>query len=977
MQSPLDAAGQSYRNFLITKYLPLDELRSTLIELVHEPSGARVLHIANDDPENLFCLSFQTFPSSSNGVAHILEHTALCGSKKFPVKDPFFAMTRRSLNTYMNALTGQDFTCYPASSQVEKDFYNLLEVYLDAVFHPELKKTSFLQEGHRIEFADPKNLKGSLQFQGIVYNEMKGAMSSVESRLWEAMSQALTPDLPYRHNSGGDPKDIPSLSYDELVEFHRNFYHPSRCLFFFYGSLPLKKHLDFIEKHGLRHAAKIPLLPPLPRQARYTSPIHAADRYPIGKDETIDKKTIIAFAWLTAPISEQSELLALSLLDSILTDTDASPIKLALLKSGFCTQVDSSMDVEMSEVPWAIVCKGCDEKDSAALKKVLFEILETLASKPFDPEQIEASLHQLEFQRKEIGAEGVPFGLTLFMRAALIKQHGSEPENALLVHTLFSELRDRLADPNYLPSLLRKTLLDNPHFVHLVLRPDPTLEKEEQEEEAKRLEAIRARLTEKEEKRIAKQTEELAAYQESVENQSLECLPKVTLSDVPPRARDFHLSEKKTGSLSLYHHSCFTNQIVYADLVFDLPSLSADDLCLASLFSRLLPELGAGGRSYAETLAYQQAYTGGFDASLSLHVTHENPDHCKPAFALRGKALYRNSGKLFSLFADYAAAANCTDAERIKEWLLQHATELQSRLAKNALNYAIQTSLSGYSTPSFVYDQFHGVPYYRYVQKWAKNFDASFLKEIQRMQQLVLGLQNPSLVLSSDDAFLQTADFSPLEKRLPNRTFQPWQGSYPLPQIEPQVRFVPAPVAFTCSGLRSVSYKDPHSPFLMISTELLDNISLHKEIREKGGAYGGGATYSPSTGNFHFYSYRDPHLAKTLAAFQKGLEKIASGAFNERELEEAKLGVLQALDSPVAPGSRAITAYAWKRAGRTLPLREEFRSKILSATHDEVAGALQQCILNKPRIDVSFLGQELYAKEKKKLKHPLKELPIE
>lgn len=224
--------GDTYRSFRITKFLPLDELQSTLLEAEHVPTGATLIHIANNDPENFFCLSFQTLPSSSNGVAHILEHIVLCGSKKFPIKDPFFSMTRRSLNTYMNALTGQDFTCYPASSQVEKDFYNLLEVYLDAVFEPELKKMSFMQEGHRLGLSDPANPNSPLQFDGIVYNEMKGSLSSPESRLWESVLKHLTPDLPYAVNSGGDPKEITNLTYEELKQFHKTFYHPSRCIFF-------------------------------------------------------------------------------------------------------------------------------------------------------------------------------------------------------------------------------------------------------------------------------------------------------------------------------------------------------------------------------------------------------------------------------------------------------------------------------------------------------------------------------------------------------------------------------------------------------------------------------------------------------------------------------------------------------------------------------------------------------------------------
>jgi len=967
---PLSAVGQTYKDFVVTKYLPLDELQSTLIELVHEPTGARVVHIANADPENLFCLSFQTLPDSSNGVAHILEHTVLCGSKKFPVKDPFFAMTRRSLNTYMNALTGQDFTCYPASSQVEKDFYNLLEVYLDAVFHPELKHLSFLQEGHRLEFADRKNLNGPLRFQGVVYNEMKGAMSSIESRLWESLAKHLTPDLPYAHNSGGDPKEIPSLTYEGLVDFHRNFYHPSRCLFFFYGNLPLAGHLDFILPN-LKGVSKIPLLPPLPLQKRNTSQVIIVDRYPIAEGESTEKKTQIVFSWLTVPISDQNAILALCLLESILTDTDASPLTMALLKSNLCTQVDSFLDIEMSEVPWAIVCKGCEEKDAGKLQKILFDTLKNLS---ISQEEIDASLHQLQFQRTEIGAEGVPFGLTLFMRAALIKQHGSEPENALLIHSLFQDLRERLQDPNYLPNLLQKYLIDNPHFVRLTLKPDPHLEKEEQAEEEKRLEQIKRSLSEKDKQELAGASARLHTYQESIENQSLDCLPKVLLNDVPKAIRDIPLIEKG----NTFHHSCFTNQILYVDLIYELPELKVEDLPLLSLFAKLLPELGSGGRSYEETLHFQQSYIGGFDAYLGLHVSQEDPDVCRPAFALRGKSLYHNAKHLFQLFSDFSSQIDLDDRERIQEWLSQHATEVQSRLTRSAMNYAVQTSLNSLSLPSFVYDQWHGLPYYRSVLKWAKQCNQAFIDSLKRIANTVLGLQNSHLILVCDEKTFTELEKEELPKlKLPNKPYRPWKGGYALPKAEPGARIIAAPVAFTALGMRTVGYRDPKSPYLLIAAELMKNVVLHKEVREKGGAYGSGATYTPSTGNFHFSAFRDPHLASSVEAFHKAIAKIASKGFNERELEEAKFGVLQSLDAPIPPANRAMVAYAWKRAGRTLALRREFRDQVIAAHAGQIAEAVSQCLADQEGILVSFLGQDLLDKENEKLKKPLPILAIE
>lgn len=955
----LNAVGQSYKDFVITKYLPIAELQSTLIELVHVPSGARVMHIANEDPENLFCLSFQTLPYSSNGIAHILEHTVLCGSDKFPVKDPFFAMTRRSLNTYMNALTGQDFTCYPASSQVEKDFYNLLDVYCDSVFHPQLKHLSFLQEGHRLQFVGDK-----IEVQGVVYNEMKGAMSSIESRMWEALAKRLIPDLPYAHNSGGSPKEIPNLTYQELIDFHKEFYHPSRCIFFFYGNLPLTKHLDFLEKR-LEDVGKIPLLPPIPKQKRFEEPQIAEDFFPVAEGE--EMKSQVIFSWLTAPISNQAEILALEVLESILTDTDASPLTMALLKSGLCTQVESFLDAEMSEVPFAIICKGVEAKSAGKLQKILFDTLKKLV---ITPEEIEAALHTLEFERTEIGGEGGPFGLTLFMRAVLIKQHGSEPENGLVVHSLFSELRGHLKD---LPKLLKKYVLDNPHFVRLTLKPDPLLSKKEKEEEMARAKEIQGKLTEKEKKEIREQSVQLKAYQEEVENQSLDCLPKVTLKDVPVKLRDYPLIQKK----NVFHHNCFTNQIVYADLIFDLPEMAVEDLPLLSLFAKILSELGCGGRSYEENLAFQQRYIGGFDASLALHVTHENPDLCKPTFTLRSKALYRNEDKLFQLFSDFVTSLDLDDKARIKEWLLQHATEQKEKLNRSAMGFAVQASLEALSIPSFVHEKWNGMTYYQSVMDWEKNFGDGFIKQLKKMREKVLGLKNYEWVIGCDEkhfAEMAKKDFFTL--KMEPKSFKPWTGSYNLPSPKPQARFIAAPVAFTSLGMRTVSYRDPHSPMLFIAAELMKNLILHKEIREKGGAYGGGASYTPSTGNFHFYAFRDPHLQSSIDAFYLAIEKIGNQEFNDRELEEAKLGILQTLDAPVPPGNRAMVAYSWLKAGRTPALREAFRKAVMLAKPNEVAKAVQEHLAGKKGTLVSFLGKELFAQEEKKLKTPLSVISI-
>src|SRR3990167_2681273 len=305
MAAFLEEEGERYGSFIVTKRLPIAELQTTLRHLKHEPTGATVLHLENSDSENLFSLSFRTWPKSSNGVAHVLEHLVLCGSKRFPVKDPFFSMTRRSLNTFMNAFTGSDFTCYPAASQVESDFYNLLNVYLDAVFHATLSKNSFLQEGCRLEFETLNDPCSPLEFKGIVYNEMKGARASGDSRMWHAVLEELFPNLPYQYDSGGDPKDIPSLSHEELLSFYRTYYHPSRCLFFFCGNFPLQKHLDYLEEHAFKDVAPLAPLSPLPLQNRFSVPKHKKVHYTVHDNEELSNQVMVSFGWLTCPLIQQ------------------------------------------------------------------------------------------------------------------------------------------------------------------------------------------------------------------------------------------------------------------------------------------------------------------------------------------------------------------------------------------------------------------------------------------------------------------------------------------------------------------------------------------------------------------------------------------------------------------------------------------------------------------------------------------------
>lgn len=982
-QSFLEKKGETYHDFTVTKYLPITELNCVLRELAHEPSGALVMHLENDDPENLFCLSFKTLPYNSNGVAHILEHTVLCGSRKFPVKDPFFSMSRRSLNTFMNALTGSDFTCYPAATMVEKDFYNLLDVYLDAVFHPQLKEFSFLQEGCRLEFSDPKNPSSPLTFKGIVYNEMKGSLSSADSRLWHAMLESLCPNLPYAYNSGGDPKVIPQLTYPELIAFHETYYHPSRCLFFFYGNFPLKKHLDFIAEKALKNVPKLKPLPPLPLQPKFTAPVFRKDSFPISEAEETEERAIMCFGWLTAPLVSQQEVLALSVLDIILMENDGSLLKMPLLKSSLCIQADSYVDTEMSEVPYLIVCKGCREEKIDQLQEVLQTALKDIIKQGIPPHLIENAIHQLEFSRSEITGDLSPFGLTLFMRSALAKQHGCNPENSLMIHSLFDHLNLKAKDPSYFPGLIQKYFVDNLHCVRLLMTPDMQLASQELADEKESLEQIRKQLSPQEVEKILKTTETLSFFQKQTETQSLECLPKIELKDVPPHVKDFSLTRRTFHNLSVFHHACFTNQIIYADLIFPLPKIAEEDLPYVQLFVYLLSEIGVKDRNYVKNLEYHQAHTGGVGAHCSLHPGINSPHHLNPTLSIRSKALYRKADKLFLLLKEMSQSPRFDEKKRIEELILQLNSALQNRFNQNAMRYAIQTAVSGFSQAQSIQNAWHGLKYFQTIQEITKNLDQKLPEIIEKLIYLkdhLLCLKSPHLVLSCDEDMLHI-----LEKEsffglsdLSLKEFDPWKENYTIEKAPSGARSIASPVAFTTEAFKVIPYLDPGAPGLSLAANLFENKLLHKRIREQGGAYGTGASYNPMLCTFYFHAYRDPHLAGTLKAFHDSIDLIAGGHFDERDLEESKIGVIQSMDAPLAPGSRAITAYSWFRDGKTKEMRQHYRDQILSLSSKDIQKIVQKELLAKKDsgVIVSFAGKELIEKENLILASENKQLPI-
>ncbi|MCB1148902.1 MAG: insulinase family protein, partial [Chlamydiia bacterium] len=770
------------------------------------------------------------------------------------------------------------------------------------------------------------------------------------------------PTITYGVNSGGDPKKIPDLTYAEFKDFWSKAYHPSRALFFFYGNFPLEEHLAFLNEHVLKDVSPLTPYKPLPREKRYAAPVQAESFYPTLEK---DAESLVSIGWLTCPLTDQKEVLALEILDSVLTETDASPLRKALISSGLCTYADSHLDNEISEVPFVLHMQGCKAEDAPKLEEVALNSLRELAREGIPKELIESAFHQLEITRSEINNDSLPYGLQLFFRSALLRMHHGDPSYGLKIHSLFDALRKELQEePRLFERLLEKYLIDNPHRVCLTLKPSMTQEKEELAEEEKTLSEKECTLSASEKEKISKQAEHLIRFQE--EEISCDCLPKTDLSAVPKEEEDYPLGKKGP----VYHHACFTNGILYGDLVFKMPKIETELLPYVRYLGMLLGQLGAGPLSWDQLLGEVQAHTGGIWAALSTNVCADDPLRCTPTLHLRGKALHRNKGKLFHLLSLIASETRFTEKERIQDLVFKHATLLQTNFTSHALKYAMNLGASARLPSGMLNLSWFGLEHYTLSEKLSQEWDKHAPKLFEALNILKESLlsSQPDLVLSCTEE-----EYLALEKErffgvtaLPQKEFAPFALEKRGQPLSSCIVPIAAGVAFNVRSLPTIQYTHPDAPLVALASNIYDNEVLHARIREQGGAYGSGASCSTMSGAFTFYSYRDPNIEATYKAFEEAIATLSSGDVPEDSLEEAKREIIQGLDHPTSPGSRAEISYGYLLDGRTLERRQAYREKVLSATLTDVIAAADKHVKGRmgEAIDISFAGKELLQREK-------------
>lgn len=910
-------------------------------EFRHKVTGTPHVHITADNPENVFLVGLRTIPQDSTGVAHILEHTVLCGSERYPVRDPFFMMIRRSLNTFMNAFTSSDWTAYPFASQNRKDYFNLLDVYLDAVFFSNLHELDFAQEGHRVEFETADDTSTDLVFKGVVFNEMKGAMSAPTSTLWQTLSKYVFPNNTYHHNSGGDPEAIPDLTHAQLVDFYRTHYHPSNAVFMTYGDIPPDELQQRFESQVLSRFEPLGHTIAVRPALRYHSPIRVEEAYATQEDDT-EARTHVVLGWLLGDSVDLDARLSAHLLSSVLLDNSASPLMRALEQSdlGSSPSPLCGMDDGNREMVFVSGLEGARTEDAAAIEKLVLDTLEAVASDGVPQDQVDAMLHQLELGQREIRGDGMPFGLQLVLSGLSTAMQRGDTLAAIDMDPALARLREATIRPDFIQTLVRELLLDNPHRVTLTLRADNRISERRLQAEKARLAAMKSGLDSDEQRLIVEHAAALAARQ--AQEDDPEVLPKVTLADVPesmhiPVGRDTTINR---APAALYAQG--TNGLVYQHVALELPHLDEELQPLLSPYAGFLTELGSGGRDYLETQSRQAAVTGGIGSYTMSRGTVDDEQAVSGHFVLRGKALLRNSDALAEMIGDSLMSTRFDELPRLRELVAQTRASSEQRVTGSGHVLAMTAAASGMNPTMRQSHRTTGLVGIRDLKALDERLDdAGQLQEFADKLAAVHGVMQDAprrfLVVAEEDNLDPALADLARHVRVPSADAS-FTGHSPAPVREQvaEIWTTSTEVNFSARAYPTVSSAHADAAALAVLGPFLRNGFLHRAIRETGGAYGGGASQDADSASFRFYSYRDPRLVETLADFDQSIEWLGTTKHEGRELEEAILSVIGGIDKPGSPAGEARNAWQAELFGRTAERRRAFRKRILDVTLDDL-----------------------------------------
>ncbi|MBN1614873.1 MAG: insulinase family protein [Deltaproteobacteria bacterium] len=932
------ASGEKLHGFYVLRVEAVPDIRVVAHEMVHEKTGAKVLHLHAEERENLFAIGFRTPPFDSTGVPHILEHSVLAGSERYPLKDVFNELHRGTLQTFINAFTYPDKTIYPVASQVKKDFFNLARVYTDLVLRPRLLPETFAQEGHHLEFLDPEDPGSELTTSGIVYNEMKGAYSSPDSLMYKTIQENLYPDVPYRFDSGGDPEAIPTLTYERFKDFHRLYYSPSNARVFLYGDIPTAEHLVFLEEM-FSGFERVECDSVIHNQPRWRQPLSVRAVYPIGPQEEIRGKTIVNMAWMTVENEDSETALLVEILAGLLVGTAAGPLRKALIDSGLGEDLSPATGLErdLKQILFAVGLRGTDPEKAPRIEALILETLQRIAGEGFDRELIEGTLHQIEFHGREIVRGGLPYGIALMGRVFHSWLYDGDPLANLHFSRLIEKIRRRWEEkPALFQEGLRRWLIDNPHRLLAVMEPDRDYARSREETFRKKMAEFRASHTTEDLESIRRQAMHLRVFQTEPDSpEAVAALPRLQIGDISRAVETVPTEQDRIDGVPLLVHDIFANGIAYLDMAFDVSDVPEELQPYLPLLGRLSLGMGAASYGYEEMAKRIANKTGGLGYSLAAgFLTGGRGTWQKMIF--RVKTLHRNLAEAVELLADILTAGDLSHEARMRDLILEGKNKLHASVVPSGHVFARRTAASSLSLPLYRDEQWHGRTQLLFAKSLADGFNrdvGNIQEKLQRLREMVFrrgrmlinftadGEGIDLLKAASEELIGRMAEGGPPEEVLP-----------PFLQTVHAGIAVPAQVSYVAKAFKAPPYGDPLSASLYIAARYLSNGYLYKHVRVQGGAYGGMVQYDPLSGSLAFLSYRDPRIVETLKVYREAtafaMEEKAEGG----ELEKTIIGTIGTLDRPMDPSHRGYVAMIRHFAELTDEVRQRFRDAILETT---------------------------------------------
>jgi len=895
--------GEVYYGFKFLEEEEVKEINSKARIFEHVKSGARLMHLENDDDNKVFSISFRTPPKDSTGVFHILEHSVLCGSSKYPVKEPFVELLKGSLNTFLNAFTFSDKTMYPVASKNDKDFVNLIGVYMDAVFHPNIYKHEeiFKQEGWHYEL---NNAEEEITYKGVVYNEMKGAFSSPDGILMRKIQNSLFPDTTYGFESGGDPENIPDLTYEDFIDSHKKYYSPANSYIYLYGNMDLEEKLEYLDKEYLNAYERIEVDSNIQIQNPIGNSVESIEEYPILSNEATEDKTYLSLNFAVSKSINPETYLAFDILEYLLLESSAAPLKKALLDAEIGKDVSGIYDNSIIQPYFAISVKNSNEDKKEQFKKIVFETLRKLVEDGIDKKLIEAAINVKEFQLREADFGNMPKGLIYSIKAMDSWLYDENPLINLKFEESLEKIKKALTE-NYFERLIEKYLINSDHESLVIVKPSKTIAEIATKAQNEKLKKLKTSFNEEELNKLIEDTEELKKRQASEDSpEDIRKIPLLDISDIDKKSEELPIFETEIDRVKILYHEIFTNKIAYFNLYFDSSKVQEDKIQYLSLLSEVLGKVDTEKYKYAELANEINIKTGDISFTNNAFGNKASSDEYSPKFIVKVKVLSDKIGDSLEIINQVLYTSSFESKKRLKEIIQGLKAKMEASISQNG-HAVVVGRLSSYISSTGKYNEsLNGVEFYKFICDIDKNINEKYeeiRKNLNEICRLLFNKDNLIIGFTGEKDLYEgfKASFNVLNIQKTNisdsSNFVKAQNC-----AENEGFTTSSKIQYVAKGFNFKKLGYEYSGKMEVLRNILDLNYLWNNIRVMGGAYGAGAVIAES-GNFVFYSYRDPNLKETLNIYDKAYKFVQDFNADEYEMTKYIIGTISSLDTPLSP----------------------------------------------------------------------------